>query len=186
MGLATLRYASHRPASHRFATFLSLEKNMRMSFEQSAETRELVRFFGEVSVGSPVSWTSASKSVGFKVHAQLAAYHSARRIVQRDSGIVISTIRKFGFQRLAADQICDSGEAGLSSIRRRARREAGKQEIAIAGNLDQRHMLRSTELLSRFRIIGDNARPGKTNRPMIETPEIETELDPRVKLRTVA
>lgn len=158
---------------------------MRPIFTQSHETSALVEFFRTMKFDAPVSYAAASKIVNFTVRSTLPAYHSAKRIAERDHAVVIESIRGYGFVRLVADKIVDQGIRGIRHIRRTAERSALKQEIAIGMNLDQSHMIRATELLSRFRIISDTARIARSNRATVDTPEQGVPVDIPERLKSV-
>jgi hypothetical protein len=154
---------------------------MKPSFVQSHQTARLVRLFKGMSLNKPMSFADASAEVGFAVTSTMPAYQSGRRVAERE-GVVIDAVRGFGFVRLTGDQISETGERDMLSIWRRARRGSKRQEIAIASNLDQKHMLRSSELLGRLRIIADTASPIHTNRATVPDPEQAPLVDNRTLL----
>lgn len=155
---------------------------MRKNFQRSAETDKLLALFQELSIGAPLSFEAAAKSVGFPVGSSTPAYHSARLIAAKQHNIVIEGIRSFGFIRLDSANIVQRGGKHLRSIRRRARRAGHEMEIAISGNLDRDAMMKATEQLSRFRIVESTAQPVRatTNREPVETPAAIKPADARL------
>lgn len=146
---------------------------MKPIFETSHETQALVDYFQQVAIGSPVSFDTVSKALRFEVHSSLPAYNTARRIVQRDHSVVIEAVRGFGFVRINGGEIVKGAERFFKKIRRGARREAGKQEIALMSNLPRDQMMKATENLSRLRILETtsmSARRAASNRPLVEVP----------------
>jgi hypothetical protein len=158
---------------------------MRKMFETSAETSALVELFKSLEPGQGETFEQASKVFGFDLSSTTGAYHSARRIAARDLAIVIEGVRGVGFIRLTPDQIAEATPRGINSIRRRARRETGKIEIALGGVLSNINTHRAHEAFSRYRMLGDIASPGWTNRPARERPEEQISVDPRKVLRVV-
>jgi len=146
---------------------------MKPTFESSHETMALVDYFRQAPIGTPVSFSTVSKSVNFEVHSSLSAYNSARRIAERDHAIVIEAIRGFGFVRINGGEIVKSADRFFRKIRRGSRREACKQEIAVMSNLSRDEMMKATENLSRLRILETTSlstRRAASNRPTIEEP----------------
>jgi hypothetical protein len=144
---------------------------MKPSFSRSHETDALIALFLECSIGNPVSFSAASKKVGFAVHSTLPAYNSARNIAAKSHNIVIDSVRGFGFVRLDPAKIVKRGGKHLRSIRRRARKAGHEMEIAIQGNLDREHTIKATEQLSRFRIVESTAQAVRaaSNKPTVKT-----------------
>ena len=148
---------------------------MKPIFQISHETQALVNYFRQVPIGAQVSFDAASKALKFDVHSSLPAYNAARRIAQRDHSVVIDAVRGFGFMRVNGVEIVKGAERFFKKIRRGARREAGKQEIAVMSNLSRDEMLKATENLSRLRILETtsmSARRASSNRPIVDEPPI--------------
>lgn len=145
---------------------------MREMFQRSHQTDKLIDLFRECSVGTSVSFATASKVVGFTLTSSSPTYHSARNIAAKKHNIIIEGVRGFGFVRLDPTSIVKRGSRHLRSIRRRAHRAGHEMEVAISGNLDREHMIKATEQLSRFRIVETTAQPVRavTNRKVEETP----------------
>jgi hypothetical protein len=156
-------------------------------FIRSAETNALIKLFREMPLDSPMSFLNAAKTLGFAINTKEngGAYYSARKIAERHHGVVIDGIRGVGFVKLRGDQISESGERDILAIRRRARRAGKRQEIAIATNLDQRHMMRSSELLNRFRIVADAVGRAMSNKRAPAEPQAAEPVDPRDALRSM-
>lgn len=148
---------------------------MKPIFETSHETQSLVSYFQHVPVGTPVSFDTVSKAVRFKVSSSLPAYNSARRIAQRDHSVVIEAVRGFGFVRINGGEIVKSADRFFTRVRRGARRESGKQEIAVMSNLPRDQMIKATENLSRLRILETTSmspRHATSNKPRVEDPQL--------------
>lgn len=158
---------------------------MNPSFTRSHETQKLVDLFRSMSVESQMSYSEASRRLGFDVRSSSGAYHSARRVAAKEHGVIIDSIRSFGFVRLAGSGIVKRGDQHLSAIRRRARRGGMEMEIAISQNLTRDEMMLASEKLSRLRIIADTSMPAKSNKPARETPEAQAPVDIRANLRSI-
>lgn len=148
---------------------------MKPIFQISHETQALVDYFRQVPVGSPVSFATVSKALKFNVTSSLPAYTAARRIAQRDHSVVIEAVRGFGFVRINGGEIVKGAERFFKRIRRGARREAGRQEIAVTSNLPRDQMMKATENLSRLRILETTSmapRRAPSNRPQVDEPPL--------------
>lgn len=154
------------------------------TFTLTKQTTALIELFVTMAVDAPMSFAEASKKVGFAVASSSAAYNSARRIVARDRNIVIDGVHKFGFIRSTGEQIALSAPKGFRSIRKRATREARKQEIAIGQNLDQHHMSVATVAFNRFKLLADTAQTPRTNRPKNDKPPEADKTDAAAALRS--
>lgn len=148
---------------------------MKPIFEISRETQALIDYIRQTTIGAPVSFDTVSKALRFKVTSSLPAYTAARRIAERDHSVVIESIRGFGFVRINGSDIVKSADRFFKGVRRRSRREAGKQEIAVMSNLSRDEMLKATENLSRLRILETtsmSSRRAASNRPQVDEPPI--------------
>lgn len=144
---------------------------MRPIFAQSNETRALVELFVSMSIGQTISFSDASKTVGFTVRSTLPAYQSAKKVAERDHRVVVDGVRCFGFKRIDGAGMVDRAPRFFQKVRKGARREARVQEIAMSTNLKRGEMLAATEQLSRLRILETTASQvrAETNRRMTET-----------------
>lgn len=148
---------------------------MKPIFKISHETQTLVDYFMQIQIGSPVSFDVASNDVNFSVSSSLPSYNTARRIVQRDHSVVIEAIKGFGFIRVSGGEIVKSADRFFRRVRRGARREAHKQEIAVMSNLERDDMIKATENLSRLRIIETTSislHQAISNRPVVVAPPL--------------
>ena len=77
--------------------------------EMSAETRLLSELIGAMQVGDVLTYEKLSEHIGrdVRLHA-LSSLGSARKIAQRDFGVVVGVIRKVGIERM--------GDAGILGI----------------------------------------------------------------------
>lgn len=158
---------------------------MRPTFQASTETTRLVSFFKTLPQKKTVSWYEASKTAGFEINSSSAVYNSARKIAERDHGIVIETMRKFGFFRSDGADMEKSGDRFMGRMRRGAKRASNRMVLAIEHNLDPEQARRADEKLSRFRIIYSNAEPASSNRPKRGTPEEAPKSDRFGDLRRI-
>lgn len=140
---------------------------MQPIFRQSKETETLVGLFRQMPINSNMSFDEASATVGFRVKSSLPAYQAAKRIAERDFGVVVDGIRGFGFMRLDGKKMVERAPRGFKKIRRISRREARVQEIAISQNLTRDDMLKATEQLARYRLLETTSHP----RPASNKPE---------------
>lgn len=145
----------------------------RAAFEKSAETAKISEYFQSIPFSKDISFAEASERTGLAISSQLGAYQSAKRLVARDHGMIIESIRGVGFRKLQPDEVLKRSPGHFHAIRRRAKRGGTEIEIAISGNLTRIEMLEATENLARFRIISDTAEPAKTNRKIQDKPEPE-------------
>jgi len=156
---------------------------MRPIFRISHETETLVDYFQQVQIGLEISFQTMSRAVGFEVTSSTSAYSTARRIVQRDHGVVIEGIRGFGFKRINGAEIVQSASRFFKRVRRGSRREAGRQQIALLTNLRRDDMLKASENLSRLRILESTSVPSKgasSNKPVVEAPPVVEGTDRRI------
>lgn len=145
---------------------------MKPIFTQSAETVALVQYFTALPIGQSVSFSEASRALGFRVTSTLPAYQTAKKVCERDHRVVIAAVRGHGFQRIDGSGMVARAPAFFKRVRKGARREARVQEIAISQNLARGEMIAATEQLSRLRILETTAvgvRP-TTNRQEVEMP----------------
>lgn len=143
---------------------------MRKLFEQSAETARIVDFLSGLQVNRPVSFSDLERSVGpFK----LSSYQSAVRVA-RKLGVVVASIRGFGFQRITASQTVDRQEAHFRSIRRKAAVIQNEVEIAVRGNLTSKEQMRATQMHAAAGVIRSASIVPATNTPKQQAPAFVT------------
>jgi hypothetical protein len=158
---------------------------MKPIFKLSEETRKLLRYFEEIPFNSPVSFDEAKVALGFDYRNCLPSYYSAKKIAEREPGIVIESIRTFGFLKLPGFLIPDVGARDMKRIHRQADRGARRQEIALtSSNLTREQFSFSSELFARFKIISNTSKP-ITNRPKPTVPEITYEKDSTENLKKI-
>jgi len=126
---------------------------MRKPFELSRETEQVLAVFRFVAMGQSMTFEELSIKVGFRVTASSGAYHSARRIAERDDGIYIGTLRGLGFFRGTGEDMADSLHPFRKRIRNAAGRMVKRADLAISNNLpEDKHQL-AFELRNRASII---------------------------------
>jgi hypothetical protein len=150
---AAPRPASHRAATQRNATIYLERPTMRKMFELSIETSAIVAVFRAMKSQERGNFDGLSKTVNFRVTSSTPAYISARRIVERDYGIYIGSIRGEGFYRGSGDDMADSLAPMAASMRRTAKRSIGRADLAIQHNLPQDKYLQVSERRNRASII---------------------------------
>lgn len=137
---------------------------MRMMFEQSKETAAIIAYFEQMSIGAVSSFADAAKATKIKISASLPAYQSAKRSAEK-RGIVIETIRGYGFKRINGAEMLDRAPRFFKRVRRGAKREKVVQEHAISTNLTRDEMLRATENISRLGLLQSTATPTSNRKP---------------------
>jgi hypothetical protein len=89
----------------------------------SPRTRALIDVLRLVPLGDVVTYATLSATLGENVQKTAAqALASARRIVERDEGIVFQVVRKVGLRRIHADEAPDIGTAARRKMNRASRR----------------------------------------------------------------
>jgi len=143
---------------------------MKPIFRTASETSQLIQMFQSMSIGASMSYDEATKILGFVVASTTSSYQSAKRIAARDYGVVVDSIRGYGFQRIDGSGMVERAPRFFKKVRKGARREAHVQELAISQNLKRDEMLRATENLSRLRILETTAKSStaSTNRKVVE------------------
>ncbi len=126
---------------------------MRKSFEASAETAAIVRAFCGMRMDQEMTFAELSSLVGFSVSSTTGAYHSARRIAERDHGIYIAAIRGKGFARGTGTDMADSLEPIARRMRRSAKKSIERADLAIRHNLPDDVHKRVAERRQRASII---------------------------------
>ena len=151
---------------------------MRSMFEISRETTRLVSLMSSMRVDESMAFKEASESVGFSVTSSLPAYQSARRIVAKDD-IIIDGVRGVGFKRLSgSDVVTGRGAQRARQIRGAAKR--GHREMISASrssNLNEEVSRLCSERITRFAIIGDQAREPRSNRRETHTPPAAEQMN---------
>ena len=95
----------------------------RPDFTQSLETQEIVRLLADDKHAALFTYDEICKSSGANDKDDVrASISSARRILQRDKGIVFVTIIGEGIRRATDAEIVDSTARDVSGIRRTSRR----------------------------------------------------------------
>lgn len=122
---------------------------MRLSFEQSAETRRIVEFLIAIPINVPTSHAELERAVG---RHKPSSYQSAVRIA-RKKGVIIEAIRGFGFQRLTASETVSRQDKHLRSIRRKANIMQTEVEVAMRGNLPHAEQTRALHIHAAAGII---------------------------------
>ena len=126
---------------------------MRKSFEQSVETAAIVRVFQAMKLGEQMTFKQLSEAARFPITSTTSAYQSARRIVERDHGVYIGSLRGVGCFRGKGDDMADSVEPMAKRMRGLAKRQLNRCDLAIANNLDENRYARMREMRSRASII---------------------------------
>jgi hypothetical protein len=156
-------------------------------FQQSADTQRLVDVFVNMLMSEKISFPNLSLKVGFRVHSSLPAYHSAKRIAERDHGVFISTVRKFGVFRGTGEDMADSLEDISSRIRKMAKKSITRADLAIENNLPDDKYVRTVERRNRASIIySTSAAPmPQSNRRRPEPASEAAKINPYSALRTI-
>lgn len=143
---------------------------MRKSFELSKETAAIAAVFRSMALGQQMTWADLSKAAGFNVVSTTPAYHSARRVVERDNGVFIGSIRGVGCYRGTGEDMAGSLEPLAKSMRRIAKKSIDRADLAIANNLNEEMHSRVSERRARASIIfSTSAAPMPTsNRKRVE------------------
>jgi hypothetical protein len=140
---------------------------MRPVFAQSSETTKILGAFLDMTMNQQMTFAELSETVGFKVFSITPAYHSARKIAERDHEFFIASSRGRGFFRGNAVDMADSLRAMSNRTRRIAKKGVGRADLAIKGNLPPEEYHRTCEMRNRFSIIhATSAAPfAASNRP---------------------
>jgi hypothetical protein len=175
--IASPRFAPPRNASRRSVPQRTYRRSIvRKSFEQSKETKALVDVFRSMTLEQRMNFAELSRAVGFAVKSTTSAYHSARHIVERENGIYIGAIRRFGCYRGTGNDMAGSLETMADSIGRLARRSVFRADLAIASNLDADVYARVSEHRNRASIIAStSSAPMPTSNRKRQEPSTEAE-----------
>lgn len=125
----------------------------RKIFALSTETAAIVAAFQGMTLGEQMTFSGLAKIVKFTVKSSSPAYHSARRIAERDHGIFIGTMRGIGFFRGNGVDMADSLEPMAVRMKRIAKRSIARADLAIANNLPEDKHQRALERRNRASII---------------------------------
>ena len=91
-------------------------------FRRSYETQTICDALIALQPGALLSYAAISEKVGTDIDGQSSALHSARRIVERDHGMVFASETKIGIRRLDDQQIVQNTVAARQHIGRSAKR----------------------------------------------------------------
>ncbi len=126
---------------------------MRKTFEASAETTAILNVLCSMKMSQEMTFDELSALVRFNVTSTSSAYHSARRMAERDHGIYIATIRGRGFMRGTGEDMADSLEPLARRMRRTAKKSIDRADLAIRHNLTEEKHKRVAERRQRASII---------------------------------
>jgi hypothetical protein len=130
----------------------------RKSFTLSRETESIVAVLINLKMQERMSFADASATVGFTVSSSAPAYIMARKIAERDYGVFIGTIIKFGFYRGSGDDMVDSLKPMSDRIRRIAKRSIARADLAIGQNLSETRFKEAMERRTRASLIYSTSR----------------------------
>ena len=102
------------------------------AFEISPDTQALVAALAEISVGSLVTFEQLSACIGRDVREHRHLLYCARRVAERDNGIVFGSVRGVGLQRLTVEQIPHIGQSARRHIRSSAKRASSSIHRVIS------------------------------------------------------
>ncbi len=88
--------------------------------ERSYETDAIYRQIIKLNIDEIVTYKQLSGIIGRDIRQARNYLATARRIAQRDNGIVCSVVRNVGIKRLRDVAIVESANASIRSIRRKA------------------------------------------------------------------
>ncbi len=101
------------------------------SFRRSAECEALIKSMKDIQEGVQITYKSLQTTCGLpdgiKFHAVLV---SARRVLQREMGIVLAVVRGIGLIRCAPSEIVALGQSSITKSRKVAKR--GLKQILCA------------------------------------------------------
>lgn len=115
------------------------------------QVSKYLELFETMKISAPMSYADAEAHLGFKRNP--SSYQQAVAKA-RKRGIVIESIRKFGFQRCSGPDIATKrGAYHDRSIRRKSRIASTEMTIALTSNLDKAEMLLASKRASQYQII---------------------------------
>lgn len=98
--------------------------------EQAVDTRLLVSLLSKAEIGQTFTYAELSRHLGRKVEGSTSNLLSARKILQRDYGMVFDTIWGQGIKRLSDSEIVALGDKLPGKVRRLAKRTIVKVSVA--------------------------------------------------------
>jgi len=110
-------------------------------FQLSVDVRLLSQMLAESDPDQVHSYERMSEIVGRDIQANRSILQSARRVVQRDHGIVFATVSRVGIQRITGGDVVRTTDGVIKKIRRSAKRQLGVlQCVGDTGELTRDEM----------------------------------------------
>ncbi len=98
----------------------------RPAFEAAVDTRLLLAALSKIGVDETITFETLSDAIGRPVTGGDPHMQSARRMAERDTGAVFSSVHGQGYKRLTDVDVVRASESGLKRIKRAARREGNR------------------------------------------------------------
>jgi hypothetical protein len=147
------RRAALRAAAPRIATQRNYERIKPVRKQTSNRTTAVMRAMRPTKLEQQMSFEELSAIVGFTVTSSSGPYHSARRILERDDGMVFKPVPGFGFARATGEVMAETVESMNGQIRRKSKKMIRRADLAIEQNLMPETHNRMTESRNRASII---------------------------------
>lgn len=100
------------------------------------EARALANLFAATSVGAVVTYAAMTAAIGRDIHARRHLIPRALTIAAKEAGAIFGSVRKVGYQRLAATDAHMLGAHTRGRIRRSAKRTAEAIVSAVSAAND--------------------------------------------------
>lgn len=124
------------------------------TFVASIDVRSICKAFSETKVGDTVTYLQLSELIGRDVQTEArSVLTSARKISQREDGIVFGTIYKVGLKRLSDIEIVQTGAETVVKIRRASRRAGDRVAVPRPENLPIESRVQQNLYLSVFAML---------------------------------
>jgi hypothetical protein len=132
----------------------------RPAFEAAVDTRLLLAQLMKANEGDTISFGTLSEAIGRDVNGGDPHVQSARRMAERDSGAVFSSVHGKGYKRLPPGDVVKASESDLNRLKRAAKRGGRRLSTVNPMVLDQTNRDLYHARLSGFAIITHIAKPG--------------------------
>jgi hypothetical protein len=126
-------------------------------FERGADASRLREELAITPIGGVATYVRMSNAIGKPVSGATGALTSARRIAQREDGLVFGCIRNMGLKRLDGEGIVNLAGAQTQSVRRRARRVVNTLALAAIKDLREGSQRRAVAIASVLLVVADLA-----------------------------
>ena len=127
-------------------------------FQRGADASRLHEELTLTPVGKVVTYERLTDALGKPVTGASGALTSARRIAQREDGMVFACIRGAGLKRLDSEAIVDMSGMRVQGVRRHARRVVKTLTLAIYEELRDASKQKAIAIASVLSVVADLAR----------------------------